>query len=62
MERDAVLYFLNKNVKLVQKNNFVLSGWIEEVFSDSLLFRTDKKKALISFDVITEIITMEESQ
>ena len=60
VERDAVLYFLGKKVKLVQQNNFALTGLIEQVYSDSLLFKTDKKKALISFSVITEIIGMED--
>jgi hypothetical protein len=60
MERDAVLYFSGKQVKLVQKNNFILYGVIEDVFSDSLLFKTERKKSLISFDVISEIITMED--
>jgi sRNA-binding regulator protein Hfq len=57
MERDAILYFSGKMVKIVLKNNFILSGLIEEVYSDSLLFKTDRKKSLISFDVISEIVT-----
>lgn len=61
MEKEAILFFIGKNVKLVQKNNFVLNGWIEEVYSDSLLFKTENRKSLISFEVISEINTREEN-
>ena len=61
LEKEAILYFRGKPVKLVQKNNFVLNGWIEEVYSDSLLFKTENRKSLISFEVISEINTREEN-
>jgi hypothetical protein len=58
MDRDAISRFQGKHVKLVQKNNFVLSGVIDEVYGNSLLFRTCQGTSLISFDVITEIMLL----
>ena len=58
MQKNSVLLFLGKRVKLVQKNNFILTGTIEDVFDDSLLFKTDYKTSLISFDVISEIVSV----
>ena len=57
IQKDFVKLFVGKRVKLVQKNNFVLEGVIEAVSEDSLIFRTDQKKSLIHFDVITEIVS-----
>jgi hypothetical protein len=62
MERDAILPFADKYLKMVLKSNFILNGWIEEVYSDSLLFRTETRKSLIAFEVIAEIIIMDGDQ
>ena len=56
MDRKAIEFFLDKTVKLVQDNNFVQTGVIEELFDDSLFFKTERVTALISFSKITEIV------
>ena len=57
MQKECVRLFVGRRVKLVQKNNFVLIGVIEAVYDDALLFRTEQQKSLISYDVITEIVS-----
>jgi len=59
MQKKSVMLFKNKRVKLVQKNNFILTGVISDVFGDSLLFETDQKTSLISFDIISEIVSLD---
>ncbi len=58
MRREEIESFVNKHgkkVKLLKAGHFVLIGSIDELYSDSLLFSTQQKTAIISFDVIEEI-------
>jgi len=59
MQKEQVMLFKGKQIKLVQRNNFILTGVITDVFEDSILFTTDKRKSLIAFEIITEIVTMD---
>jgi len=59
MQKEQVMLFKGKQIKLVQRNNFILTGVITDVFEDSILFTTDKRRSLIVFEVITEIISMD---
>lgn len=59
MKKEEVKEFVNKKVKLVQKDNWVLYGTIISIFEDSLVFRTKDKKSLISFDFISSIVIQE---
>jgi len=56
MDQDTLIPFQGSQVKLILKPNFfILRGTLEEVFSDSVLFKTEQKTAVISFDRIAEI-------
>lgn len=46
---------LSEQVRLVKDDNFVISGKILKVYKNSILFLTDGKEMLISFDRIREI-------
>ena len=59
MEEKQIRPFLGKYVKLVRLNNFVLSGTIEDVYSDSILFVTPEERALI---VISDIKAIHEKR
>lgn len=55
MNREIVAPFQGKHVKLVLEGNFALSGIIDTVYDDSILFTTTQKTAVIRFDRIQEI-------
>jgi len=56
MNKDVVKRYIGKEVKLVQTDNFVLYGTIDEVFDDCIVFRTDTKSSAIALDYIMAII------
>ena len=55
MEEKQIKQFLGKYVKLVRSNDFVLTGIIEDVYKDSVLFTTPEERALIRIDDIKAI-------
>ena len=55
MNQKQIEMFQNQNIKLVFTNDFILIGKIEEIFEDSILFKTKHKKSLIRFDFIKQI-------
>ena len=59
MNEEALLPFKGKYCKLVHTNDFVIDGTIEDVYSDSLLFKTYQQTSLISFSAIKEVIIIE---
>jgi len=59
MEEKEIRPFLGKHVKLVRLNDFVLTGFIEDVYKDSILFVTPEEKALI---VISDIKAIHEKR
>jgi len=58
MDKDGVIPFINKRVKLVYKSSFNLVGVITDVYDTFLRFRTDQTASLISFDNIGEIVLL----
>jgi hypothetical protein len=56
MDEKEIGQFLGKYVKLVRSNNFVLTGIIEMVYADCILFVTPEERALIRMDSIKEIV------
>jgi hypothetical protein len=52
--------FLNKFVKLVKKNDFVLYGYIREINDTGLHFETDQATSFISLDTIADIVMKKE--
>jgi len=51
--------FLGVFVKLVLEGNFALSGTIDMVYEDAILFTTAQKTALITFERIKEITPLD---
>jgi len=47
--------FIRKQIKLVKTDNFVLTGIIEEVYDDSILFSTSQETSLIRLDFVKQI-------
>jgi len=60
MDAEIFRKFKGKYVKIgIKPSNFALSGWIEEVFSDCIEFRTQQKTSFLDFDVIVSISEQE---
>ena len=55
MNKKSLEKFLNRKVKLVKDDNFVISGEIKDVFDDSIEFFTDGKLIILAFSRIGEI-------
>lgn len=53
-------YFLDKVVKLVKQDGFVLTGKITKINKENLLFETYQASSLISLDNIREIVYKKE--
>jgi len=49
-------YFLNKKIKLIKEDGFILTGYIREINSNNILFETDQATAIISVDRIKELV------
>ena len=56
MEKEAIKHFKGKLVKLFYNNNFNLIGTILEVYTDSILFRTEQRESIISLEEIRSVI------
>ena len=61
MNRETITPFQGKHIKLVLNGNFCLTGIIDSVYDDAILFTTNQKTSLIHFDRIREITPSEES-
>ena len=59
MNAEIVKRFVNKNVKLVKKNNYAIYGRIIEIEYDSVIFKSKKTTSAISLDSIAEIMPLE---
>lgn len=59
MNRTEIEPFLGKRIKLVIQGNFCLTGTIDLVYEDSILFTTRQTTSLIRFDRIMEITPLE---
>jgi len=56
MEKSDLTLFLNKTVRLVKSDGFVLTGKIMKINDDDLLFETKQATSLISKDRVKEIV------
>ena len=56
MKKNEIIRFLDKNVKLVKDNDFVLYGTIEEIYEESLLFTSKNGVSVIGIAFIKEIM------
>ena len=50
--------FLNQDVRLVKADGFVINGIIKEVHDDSILFFSDGRNLILSFDRIKEVVPL----
>ncbi len=50
-------FFLNKNVRLVKSDGFVLTGKILKVDDEKILFETSQATSLISIKNIKELVS-----
>lgn len=55
MQKDLFLPMQGKRCKLVFKTGFIIYGTVDQVGDDQLLFTTNQKSAILSFDVISEL-------
>jgi hypothetical protein len=60
MNREMILPFQDKTIKLILEGNFALTGKIETVYDDAILFTTRQKTSLIVFTRIQEITPLED--
>ena len=60
MNSEIVKRFVNKNVKLVKKNNYAIYGKIVEIEYDSVIFKSKQTTSAISLDSIAEIMPLED--
>lgn len=58
MEKEHLIKFLGKRVKLVKSNGFLLNGTIDAVYNDAIEFTTEQATSLISLDIIKEIVLL----
>jgi len=56
MEPEAVSIFEGKKVKLTLHNGFNLRGTILNVYTETIIFRTDQKTSAISIDDIKNLV------
>lgn len=56
MGKSDLTLFLNKTVRLVKSDGFVLTGKIMKINDDDLLFETKQATSLISKDRVKEIV------
>lgn len=59
MKKQTVSRFIGEYVKIEKTDGFLLYGTIDEVDDTSLLFTTNQRTALLSFDVINAIVPMD---
>ena len=52
--------FLNKTVRLVKSDGFVLTGKILRIDKDNILFETDQATSLIATDHVKELVLKKE--
>lgn len=57
MGKSDLTLFLNKTVRLVKSDGFVLTGKIREISDDNILFETDQATSLISIENIKELVS-----
>jgi hypothetical protein len=61
-EKERERFFLNKIVKLVKSDGFVLTGKILRMGKNDLLFETEQATSLIKIDNVKELVVMKEGK
>ncbi len=56
MRKEDITLFLDRTVRLVKSDGFVLTGKILKVTDDNILFETKQATSLISTDRIKELV------
>ena len=60
MRKEDITLFLDRTVRLVKSDGFVLTGKILKVTDDDILFETKQATSLISTDHIKELVLKKE--
>ena len=61
-EKDRERFFVNKIVKLVKSDGFVLTGKILRMGKNDILFETTQATSLIKIDNIKELVVMKDGK
>jgi len=61
-EKDRERFFVNKIVKLVKSDGFVLTGKILRMGKNDILFETTQATSLIKIDNIKELVVMKDGE
>ena len=61
-EKERERFFLNKIVKLVKSDGFVLTGKILKMDKNDILFETEQATSLIKINNIKELVLMKEGK
>jgi hypothetical protein len=61
-EKERERFFLNKIVKLVKSDGFVLTGKILKMGKNDILFETEQATSLIKINNVKELVLMKEGK
>jgi hypothetical protein len=61
-EKDRERFFLNKIVKLVKSDGFVLTGKVLKMGKTDILFETEQATSLIKIHNVKELVLMKEGK
>jgi hypothetical protein len=61
-EKDRERFFVNKIVKLVKSDGFVLTGKILKMNKNDILFETEQATSLIKINNVKELVLMKDGK
>lgn len=61
-EKERERFFLNKIVKLVKSDGFVLTGKVLKMSKNDILFETEQATSLIKINNVKELVLMKEGK
>jgi len=61
-EKDRERFFVNKIVKLVKSDGFVLTGKILRMNKNDILFETEQATSLIKINNVKELVLMKDGK
>ena len=61
-EKEQERFFLNKIVKLVKSDGFVLTGKVLKMSKNDILFETEQATSLIKINNVKELVLMKEGK
>ena len=61
-EKERERFFLNKIVKLVKSDGFVLTGKILKMGKNDILFETEQATSLIKINNVKELVLMKDGE